>query len=1349
MVRTRAAAAAAPSTQPLAAAPRRRIKVTPLEEEKPKAVQLEQKAKVTRSTRSQKQAVEVAAVPAKPVVKGRGRPKKEPAQEAKPTKDLADKPKRATNSTTRATATTRSSEAREKPSIRTTRKTTIDERVEEPQALEVEQEPEPRAGLRKKVTFLNVVDEKENIPVISKNAKKSTASKAKQPVETSVGLRAKPIRKPAATTTKTRATKRSKPEDSDTEVEEPQRKKIQRVLTPKKITQVARAITPHEDSEDELAGAKTPLRDLSISPRKPHASVTVANTVAQPSPARVIGFSQSFLHQSAKKAPRMGEYPMLSPARRPSSPLKISGHLSPAKILTSGDNTLASPARRPVSAVKALFPQALETNNRAHLSPVSTNLLQSPKRSTILDRSHVFAQSAIKTSNKSYVAKSAFFSSPAKRAGLSSPTKTQLLNKTTISEADLEHDLELNAMEVTQLLRDGEIEVNVSSRQRASVSPMRTYKLTEQDFDMDFDDSVLPIRSPLKLALSPAKSQHSRPDTIEDDDIVESLTYLKSTPAAHMSSDETGASGNMQDLSTHTLDVLSAQNSTALVERSTPSKLVSQSLNDESLDELALTPQEDVVAQFLCTPATVSEIGTTRRPQDFTAYYPNEIEQTSESPSRRISQARLDVEISSLSPSPAVVATTASTDKPIMATFSAPHLNSRASRQGSETVRMAGPEKAIADPSTSPCSLYQHELTTMGIGLTPKKFFDEQEHIDAPVDSPSPTHASSTAENFAKKHVDDFVGIDEHELTKIGNDDSFSSPLSDIHVVQSELNMPSSDDAALASSPAILREHELTMIGIESPDRLRTLGDETVEQRVSSDDDIQLSQSSPGTEREQSMISIASTANDADAGDATPTRVTSMSALRTPDAIPTRKFNLHTVVSKVPLKAEAQDSPLKLQIKKRKRPHSLGDQPELHEQDLTRTSKSQRRTESLFAASSPRPIVTPARTPAREIPLSKVATIKSARRAASTPVSRTPLAPSAGSDVLADVVAYVDVRTSEGADASAIYVDLLTSLGAKVVKDYSEEITHVVFKDGNIRVLEKVRLSENEVKVVGVAWPLDCEAQKSFVNEAEYLLDSNPTDRVLNSVTKSARRRSMEPSMLVSDGSGSVKRSKSRVRMSTSLGTIRRDRQKVVSFTPTASIFTQLNTAAPAGDTRESQDSAEVTQAVRTPQDSPATTAAKAEKLSLTAAWKSINASQNLGDDTPARKTLELLQKSYSIHDDSAIDNSFTSEATEEYEDNEDTPVATRKITDRNEDQDVSLIETGLTPAPYKTKMHIGSAPSKINNVGMMSYRERVEEMERREMRTNAFGTKNGARGVGAGKKGGMRMSVFGFDSGN
>ncbi len=85
--------------------------------------------------------------------------------------------------------------------------------------------------------------------------------------------------------------------------------------------------------------------------------------------------------------------------------------------------------------------------------------------------------------------------------------------------------------------------------------------------------------------------------------------------------------------------------------------------------------------------------------------------------------------------------------------------------------------------------------------------------------------------------------------------------------------------------------------------------------------------------------------------------------------------------------------------------------------------------------------------------------------------------------LLRGAVVFVDVHTTEGADASGIFVELLTLMGARCVKSWAWNpaadgsakvgITHVVYKDGGKRTMEKVRQCAGLVQCVGVSWVLE------------------------------------------------------------------------------------------------------------------------------------------------------------------------------------------------------------------------------------------------------------------------------------
>lgn len=96
---------------------------------------------------------------------------------------------------------------------------------------------------------------------------------------------------------------------------------------------------------------------------------------------------------------------------------------------------------------------------------------------------------------------------------------------------------------------------------------------------------------------------------------------------------------------------------------------------------------------------------------------------------------------------------------------------------------------------------------------------------------------------------------------------------------------------------------------------------------------------------------------------------------------------------------------------------------------------------------------------------------------------RTPR-PDVNPKMLYGAVVFVDVHTVEGADASALFVELLTQMGARCVKAWNWNpqaedaslkigITHVLFKDGGKRTMEKVRETGGVVHCVGVGWVLE------------------------------------------------------------------------------------------------------------------------------------------------------------------------------------------------------------------------------------------------------------------------------------
>lgn len=195
----------------------------------------------------------------------------------------------------------------------------------------------------------------------------------------------------------------------------------------------------------------------------------------------------------------------------------------------------------------------------------------------------------------------------------------------------------------------------------------------------------------------------------------------------------------------------------------------------------------------------------------------------------------------------------------------------------------------------------------------------------------------------------------------------------------------------------------------------------------------------------------------------------------TPKRVLTERV-FHTV-SKVPLKSEAGASPVRASPVKRSASISkLPNQRPTNSLSRSKTvisyspskrlrSRSPRKddaavlgdcaTPSAAGADAWSTIGTPARTPRRDL----------------------------NTALLRGAVVFVDVHTTEGADASGLFTELLTQMGARCVKRWdwngSKEdgskigITHVVFKDGGRRTLEKAKETGGVVSCVGVGWVLE------------------------------------------------------------------------------------------------------------------------------------------------------------------------------------------------------------------------------------------------------------------------------------
>ncbi|KAF2157296.1 hypothetical protein K461DRAFT_264217 [Myriangium duriaei CBS 260.36] len=164
---------------------------------------------------------------------------------------------------------------------------------------------------------------------------------------------------------------------------------------------------------------------------------------------------------------------------------------------------------------------------------------------------------------------------------------------------------------------------------------------------------------------------------------------------------------------------------------------------------------------------------------------------------------------------------------------------------------------------------------------------------------------------------------------------------------------------------------------------------------------------------------------------------------------------------------------------------------------------------------------------------------------ACTSPRKTPMRPTTAASVaftphpkapLSGVVAFVEVFTRSGLDASSSFVAALQRLGARTTKTFNDRVTHVVFKDGSPTTLSKVRVARKDgqhVCVVNSRWVTDCDHQGTHVDEnaEDYQVElegSTPT------VALARRRKSMEPHALTKDEE-TARKSSARLSVASSL----------------------------------------------------------------------------------------------------------------------------------------------------------------------------------------------------------------------
>lgn len=806
------------------------------------------------------------------------------------------------------------------------------------------------AAQKKRVKFEQEPN-KENVPIETDGPKKPTVKQT--------GLKAKPVRKPAAARNATRGSKAAIPTGQESRQVA---KKDVLPLSPKKVNQVAKS--DPTVSEDELAGEKTPLGVFSQSPAK---RVT--------SPVKDMG-SVSKLRFDQVTAPLSPSKPtsssiLASPARRPPiSPFKDALKTSPKRIQLGG--SIAQPvllsSRTPTKG--SLLQVSPRRGNLGDgmtqpillptKSPSKLSLLQeSPKRVRIEDKT---TQPILVPSKSPF--KASLLQSPARRPP-TSPTKSKELGSPVKSgmKAQAFHAAITSRQSSTSNAPRFPPEKTVSSPFRAAGSPEKAVKvhtITDEERKENTDKDNSPVfcpRSPTMEFLAEAESPLRTP---------------ASTFEKPVSFDDTVIVGQSEHV-THNDDTLE---SSKPAETTTAFKGPAFSLASAALRRVSI---ESGSEDELASPDKGYAASPLRRHEEFGT------------------PAVIDGQDSDMS------------EDQLSFTPLADQLNSWAASSPDKQNAMTRPRQARGMFSLGGASMLvapEPTLSDVPMGSPAKSSFFEDEMVmrDGEEDIEDASFAELDRDN-------------EHDIAALQV--SQESQASDEY----------GDENAMPSDAEILRaeqDHTLTC---------------------------------------------------------TPAKVFTPAK-----KISQQPREIYTV-SKVPLRASADDSPL---IMGRQRSRSFGGPLSTVREPLQNSGKQSDIPDAENENVAPNQPATPVLA-ATNVPQTPGSAI---RLDAETP-GRTARKSSA-SDVLQGAVVFVDVHTSEGADASGIFVELLTQMGARCVKQWSWNprasmgsslndntsqaaspdtskvgITHVVYKDGGKRTLEKVRSSNGVVLCVGVGWVLE------------------------------------------------------------------------------------------------------------------------------------------------------------------------------------------------------------------------------------------------------------------------------------
>ncbi|KAI1309777.1 hypothetical protein F5Y03DRAFT_347343 [Xylaria venustula] len=873
----------------------------------------------------------------------------------------------------------------------------------------------------------------------------ATKAKLETTETTATGLKAKPVRKATASGRTTRASARA----ATTNVTE------KKPLSPKKDGQ-NRPLSRDSSSDDELATSeKTPLKPLMKSPIRPSTGV---RKLELPPPEKA----------KDENSPQPSEPTFAalfgSPARRPTpSPFK---------------NAMMSPAKR-IGPTSGLSASAAAVDERAAESPTKLSMLQSPaKRPQMPLQAFQFNQEQASGSRSPL--KMSLLSTPAKRPGspmklLGSPVyqpedKPKEVSKVDfhtpteeISEEELQSQIRAEtgaisppeSAEVEKTLESIEEVENEDSLQLDSPTPQPQSSIAQPESPTPRPKSDTPQLEPpsSRLESSSPPLESSAPQLESSTPQLQSSTELESSTPQLDSPAPTQLEfpGRLSAVLPRHADPALKENPLPVLEpamqaQTTPRQAapmkIRPELRAEDLKDDAMSDSEDELAFSNKAITKLKDTTTTSGSVPVTPAPP-----IFKGTERKITESAARAASRAIR---SVAKSNSFRYTPLSAKLSSWKASSPV--KGTPSQQKSSPQKEDVEEDEDEFSLLDENVFRDVETQTAKGFFDDEMKIRADMEIEAAMEAYLEADIEAKFSKHDFhdLGITNEGLSIITEESEASlirtpdseQPRSHAESV-SAASQEYGDENAVPIDPALVHSKVEASTGIDVP--------------------------------------------------VTPKR-----------PFPAREF--HTV-SKVPLK-RGDDSP----------PRSFKRHCSTVSKDTSRRPSGPLSNVSLPSQRSSNMAMT-----SQTDQYSKLGPVTPSkcvsRPSVGTPAR--PTRPDLDPALLRGAVVFVDVHTTEGADAGRIFVDLLVQMGARCVKSWPWNpattadakldtskvgITHVVFKDGGKRTLEKVNESDGIVQCVGVSWVLDCEKENRWLDEKEYRVDTALIPRGGHN-----RRKSMEP----------------------------------------------------------------------------------------------------------------------------------------------------------------------------------------------------------------------------------------------